>query len=354
MLTFETALRLIVIGQELLIAVLFLFGRGSRAARASGALLLIGVAAYLLVHDVILREAISSILPAVTLFGMIVPYFLWSFARAIFEVPWPNRWITGGFILIAALVWLVFVAGDVLGPAWVNVANIAMHFASLAIVAHALLLAAKGRADDLIERRRRFRVYFIVIVAIEVAAVLTVELILLEAEPLWVSFVNVVVIAGLTIGLAVPLLGLNPEFFITEHSDDALDEEQGRAVLNPANSVLQQKLLATMSDGAFRDTGLTIRVLAERLNYPEHQLRRLINGYLGYRNFSAFLNTYRIEDARNLLADRDHVRTPVLTIALNLGYGSLGPFNRAFKASTGKTPTEYRQDALLPANADSE
>jgi AraC-like DNA-binding protein len=84
-------------------------------------------------------------------------------------------------------------------------------------------------------------------------------------------------------------------------------------------------------------------LLAEKLSYPEHQLRRLINGYLGYRNFSAFLNSHP-----------DRARTPVLTIALDLGYGSLGPFNRAFKMETGMTPTDYRHRNLGRKSADSE
>jgi AraC-like DNA-binding protein len=33
----------------------------------------------------------------------------------------------------------------------------------------------------------------------------------------------------------------------------------------------------------------------------------------------------------------------VLTIALEVGYGSIGPFNRAFKERFGVTPTEYRR-----------
>ena len=36
---------------------------------------------------------------------------------------------------------------------------------------------------------------------------------------------------------------------------------------------------------------------------------------------------------------------PVLTIALDTGFQSIGPFNRAFKAHTGLTPTEYRKQA---------
>ncbi|WP_414673883.1 helix-turn-helix domain-containing protein [Marinimicrobium sp. UBA4509] len=32
----------------------------------------------------------------------------------------------------------------------------------------------------------------------------------------------------------------------------------------------------------------------------------------------------------------------MMNIALDLGYGSIGPFNRAFKRHTGLTPTQYR------------
>jgi AraC-like DNA-binding protein len=43
---------------------------------------------------------------------------------------------------------------------------------------------------------------------------------------------------------------------------------------------------------------------------------------------------------------------PVLTIAMDSGFQSLGPFNRAFKADTGLTPTEYRRRmARNPADA---
>jgi AraC-like DNA-binding protein len=36
------------------------------------------------------------------------------------------------------------------------------------------------------------------------------------------------------------------------------------------------------------------------------------------------------------------MRKPILTIAFDLGYGSVATFNRAFKAKMGKTPKEYR------------
>ena len=42
---------------------------------------------------------------------------------------------------------------------------------------------------------------------------------------------------------------------------------------------------------------------------------------------------------------------PILTIALDSGFQSLGPFNRAFKAETGMTPSAYRRSTASRADA---
>ena len=352
MLAFETAIRLIIIGQQFLIAAIFLAGRGSRIARVSGALLMLSVAGYLFNTSIELRESLPVLLPFASLLGILVPYALWSFARAIFEVPWPRIWVTAIFGTTAVVAWLVFMAERVVGQFWFNTGFFVEHIAAVIVVLHAIWLAASGRPDDLVERRRRFRVFFIVIVAIDVIAVLTVQLVLVtRTPPGWLSLTNVLVIAALTIGLAILFLRLRRVFFVPGPTDTEAVESDA-ASLSPADAVLQQKLLAAMDSGAYRETGLTISALASSLDYPEHQLRRLINGHLGFRNFSAFLNSYRIAEARDRLSDTERVRVPVLTTALDLGYGSLGPFNRAFKESTGMTPTEFRQQSV--GSADSE
>ena len=83
---------------------------------------------------------------------------------------------------------------------------------------------------------------------------------------------------------------------------------------------------------------------------PEHLLRKLINQGLGYRNFSDFLNHYRIEDAASRLADPSQAHLPILTIALDAGYASLAPFNRAFKEKMEQTPSDYRRQQSEGAN----
>jgi AraC-like DNA-binding protein len=75
-------------------------------------------------------------------------------------------------------------------------------------------------------------------------------------------------------------------------------------------------------------------------------LRRIINQQLGYRNFNAFLNDLRTAEACRMLEDPAQERLPIFNLALDLGYGSLGPFNRAFRARTGQSPTEYRRARL--------
>jgi AraC-like DNA-binding protein len=102
---------------------------------------------------------------------------------------------------------------------------------------------------------------------------------------------------------------------------------------------------------AYRQEGLTIGGLAAKLDLPEYRLRQAINEGLGYRNFNAFLNRYRINEARAALSDPSQRDVAVLTIAMDAGFQSIGPFNRAFKAETGLTPTEFRRDALARSAA---
>ncbi|MGC2776309.1 MAG: helix-turn-helix domain-containing protein, partial [Bradyrhizobium sp.] len=101
----------------------------------------------------------------------------------------------------------------------------------------------------------------------------------------------------------------------------------------------------------YREEGLSIGALAARLDVPEYRLRQAINEGLGHRNFNAFLNRYRLDDAKAALSDPSQREVPVLTIAIDAGFQSIGPFNRAFKAATAMTPTEFRRQAVAEPQA---
>jgi AraC-like DNA-binding protein len=107
-------------------------------------------------------------------------------------------------------------------------------------------------------------------------------------------------------------------------------------------AALEQALDA---ERVYREEGLTIGRLAARLGTREHVLRRVINQGLGYRNFNDFLHAYRIREACVRLRRPEDAGLPVLTIALDVGYSTIGPFNRAFRSRIGMTPTRFRRDA---------
>jgi AraC-like DNA-binding protein len=124
----------------------------------------------------------------------------------------------------------------------------------------------------------------------------------------------------------------------------APEAEHKPAAIAPELLRRLQRLMTV--ERAYRREGLTIGALSAELDVPEYRLRQLINEGLGHRNFNAFLNSYRIEEAKAALADPGQQQVPVLTIAMDTGFQSIGPFNRAFKAATDLTPTEFRRLAL--------
>jgi AraC-like DNA-binding protein len=344
MASLESAIRLMVIGQALLIAVVFLSGTGGRAARISGAAVMLGAAAYLYMSGP-LYGSLPAVEPLLMLVTLAVPFLVWSFARAIFDAPWPPALLNVAAAALLVGTWLMQVIDGWVDPATASGASTVLRTGGLIAMAHALWMAWWGRPDDLVERRRRFRLMFVAVIALQVTAILAVELTFgVGRAPAWLDMTNVIVIAVVMLGLAIPMLRLRKVFF--EPDRPLPDASAHLEETGAAHALYHQRLLVLMDEGYYRESGLTVPVLAKRLDYPEHQLRRLINGHMGFRNFSAFLNSYRIEDAKRQLADPEFVRTPVLTIALDLGYGSLGPFNRAFKSETGMTPTEYRRRHL--------
>lgn len=121
------------------------------------------------------------------------------------------------------------------------------------------------------------------------------------------------------------------------------------AELTAADRIELERVIKAVDGGLYLEPGLTIGGLGDLLDIPEHRLRRLINKGLGYRNFAAFVNDYRIEEAKRRLADPKMAREQIVSHAFSLGYASLAPFNRAFRERVGISPTEYREQMLSDA-----
>jgi AraC-like DNA-binding protein len=95
-------------------------------------------------------------------------------------------------------------------------------------------------------------------------------------------------------------------------------------------------------------------MLADHAGVPEYRLRKLIHEQLGFANFNAFLHAWRIREACEQLRDPARRRTPILTVALSVGYQSVNTFNRGFREVMGTTPSAWRaqSEAPLPPQPD--
>ena len=98
-------------------------------------------------------------------------------------------------------------------------------------------------------------------------------------------------------------------------------------------------------DALHLEPDLKLTDLAQKLREHDYKISQCITGPLGYRNFNHMVNSYRIKAAKDALADPSQTSS-ILNIALEVGFASIGPFNRAFKAQTGQTPRAYRATAL--------
>jgi AraC-like DNA-binding protein len=216
------------------------------------------------------------------------------------------------------------------------------------LLGHAAYVIVRGWSGDLLEQRRRLRGPVLGVAAFvgltNVVIALANRISPHEDWLLWTAgwAGGGAVFAAIIIVVSVVFLQARPTLFGGARRETPTADTRAEA----AERVLAGKLNEVMASGAWRREGLTIGALARELGEPEHRLRRLINQRLGHRNFADFVNGYRIEAAKARLGDPQEARTTVAAIAFDLGYGSLGPFNRAFRAATGATPTEWRRRAL--------
>jgi AraC-like DNA-binding protein len=85
---------------------------------------------------------------------------------------------------------------------------------------------------------------------------------------------------------------------------------------------------------------LTLNELADSLNMNAYILSKVINDGFN-KNFFDFINSYRIDEFKQLLQTSKYQNYTLLSIAFEVGFNSKTAFNRSFKKLTNKTPSEY-------------
>lgn len=333
----EILLRGIAIGAIATMGVGLARGESGRSTRIAGALFCAGVAAYIINSSAELRASVGWLIYPVHLIAFGGMGQFWLFVVTLFEdrdVNWRtlSPWI--------ALTIIGLIGNIVRAEPWVSTIWISHNLIETGLALHALVVVARSWRDDLVEERRKLRGPFLAATLLFAITLSAFEI----GESLghyynWYAPAFALAMAVFCLAGAAVFQKARPELFgAAQPAAPAAD------VIAPADRAALAKLDEIMGPGeAWKREGLTIGSLAEEVGVPEHRLRRLINDGLGHRNFAAFVNARRIAEAQRRLRDPAHAQASVSAIAFDLGFGSLGPFNRAFKEATGLTPTDWRK-----------
>lgn len=350
------------VGGVLLFHAANLMGRGPRAAaRTALWIFTLSLVAYLFCQ----RTTLLVEVPRPLVWGVLAlctssTAWLWLAARGLFDDgfrwDWPLLAAGAGMVALGLAANAprleALLAGSVdPGPGTLT----AVHaVAMVAFTAAAVWEVLRGWRDDLVEPRRVARRWVALGIGLYAAIALAVELAVRDRPVgLLLPALHVAGIGAVALALAVlvarrsldAVLGGPPVVAdadrVAEMPTTVAPEPQAAPDESPALKRLRQ---AMAEQHAYRREGLTVASLAADLGMGEAALRTLINQQLGYRNFNDFLHHHRLQEAAARLASED---LPILTIALDCGYGSIGPFNRAFRQRFGMTPTEYRAGMRL-------
>lgn len=338
----EVLLRGLAIGTLITTAVAFGRSRSGVGVRVGGVLFCASVLAYALNSSWSIHAVLGPAQPALHVLALGGVGAFWLLVRALFE----DRPLAP--LEFAPLVGLTAIGLVAMATPFSMQQGfwIAHNLIQAALAGHALWTIQRGWRGDLVEARRRLRGPFLAAVALFVVVISGFQIgesFGVAAD--WYPLAGASALAVFCLAGAIVLLETRAGLFGVSGSS------QGAEPTEPETSAADRaeiaRLVSLMTNGRlWNQEGLTIGALAAQLGAPEHRVRRLINDQLGHRNFAAFVNAYRIEEAKRLFADPDHARKTVSSIAFELGFGSLGPFNRAFRECTGQSPTEWRRQAL--------
>lgn len=280
------------------------------------------------------------------------------------------------WLAAAAIGWLRVAWGPALPAPLFDLLCLAQRLLPTVIACAVVVLALRRWKDDLVEARRSLRAYIVGVGALYSIVQMMLRLRSVDGRLDDGSAMIDIALMGLLVGgIAWRLLRVAPDELLDHlvadiagpsvpsvaadgmHSETAPPRTSGTDPAPVTDQVVPhpgeaedaraiEALRSAMQARMYLQEGLSLGALAQHLGVAEYRLRRVIHQQLGFRHFSTFVNSFRLSHARAALSDPARSTVPILDIALEAGFGSIGPFNRAFRATEGVTPTEFRRRAL--------
>jgi len=132
-------------------------------------------------------------------------------------------------------------------------------------------------------------------------------------------------------------MGIKYHIANSQRSNTTIDDNLKKEILEKFEQLMQK-------DKLYKDSKINLNDIANNIGTNRTYLSGVINEYYN-ENFNTLINSFRINDARIILADPKN-NIPIKALASDLGFSSLSAFYRSFKSATGITPAELRTRAI--------
>ena len=126
-------------------------------------------------------------------------------------------------------------------------------------------------------------------------------------------------------------------------AEEKIEKEQAKSEIDP--DLIARIESHMRSSKPFLAHILTLERLAKQLGMPQRTLSNAINRHFD-QNFFEFVNHYRVEEAKTLLADPEQKGKTMIDVMADCGFNSKATFNTFFKKVVGSTPSQYRAEQL--------
>ena len=113
---------------------------------------------------------------------------------------------------------------------------------------------------------------------------------------------------------------------------------------NKAHELVQQLEKVMTEEELFKNANLKSSDVAKKVHLTTHQFSQLLNDNLG-KNFSVFINEYRIEAAKAMLDQNNNLTLEA--IGYECGFNSKSTFFTTFKKMVGATPSKFKNGSNL-------
>ncbi len=278
---------------------------------------------------------------------------IWWFSLACFDRGFSLR----GIPLALGLAWIAVASVDrgLLGSTFADAGLSRLLIAlGLGIVAHLAWRLLRDRKGDLLENRRNARILVVILLGGQLLADLLADILMgFGWRPYLFAITQNASILVFGSWLSGRVLSVDPDILTFRMRSDATPQPASAPVMpgaNPeGNTALHDRLkLLIERDHVYLDAEMGFDDFVRMMGASERSVRNLINRQLGHDHFRAFLNHYRLIEARRLLADPTRSKEKVIAISLDSGFSSLASFNRVFRAAQGCAPSEFRKALLEP------